>query len=214
MHPRIILVAIVLSFLTLGSGSAQTDSSAPLHTFYGQVKAVDLKARTLTIKSNGKSFLFYVTDETKISGQNEFARLDKVKLGDGAAVVMRLGEGNKGIAVRIRFDADASLASHLALLSARTTRGEMISGIAVNNFVAYEPPAHEFRRGLDFGSTKLRMFRLSVQPDGTVANATPFQSFGYEELDARAAKWLMKWRFRPNSVTEVRIPVVSSRTFR
>jgi TonB family protein len=55
------------------------------------------------------------------------------------------------------------------------------------------------------------MFRLSVQPDGTVASAAAYVSFGYEELDARTVKWLKKWRFRPNSVTEVRIPVAWAR---
>lgn len=214
MRFRILLVAIVLSFFTVGRSSATTDSSSPLHTFYGEVKAVDLKAKTITIKSHVRTFVFHITDETKISSPNGYVRLDKVQRGQGATVVMRLGEGNVGIAVAIRFDADASLVKSLALYSARTTRGEMISGLAVNNFVAYEPPAHGFKRGLDFGQTKVRMFRLAVLPDGTVASATPFESFGYEELDARAAKWLMKWRFHPNSVTEVRIPVVSSRTFR
>jgi hypothetical protein len=212
MHLRIILAAMVASFLTPGSGSAE--KAFPLHTFYGEVKAIDLAAKTITIKTHTRTFVFHITDETKISSPNGYVRLDKVQRGQGATVVMRLGEGNIGIAVAIRFDADASLAKSLALYSARTTRGEMISGLAVNNFVAYEPPAHGFKRGLDFGDTKVRMFRLSVRPDGTVASATPFVSFGYEELDARAAKWLMQWRFHPNSVTEVRIPVVSSRTFR
>jgi hypothetical protein len=87
----------------------------------------------------------------------------------------------------------------------------MISGVAVSNFVAYQPPDDAFVRGLDLGPNKLRMFRLSVLPDGTVASATPYVSFGYNELDVRAAKWLKKWRFRPNSVTEVRIPVGWSR---
>ena len=203
------LAAVLLSALIVGSGSAET--AGPLNTFYGEVKAVDLKARTITIKSGGKSFVFHVTDETKISSRHGFVRLDKVQRGQGAAVVMRLGEGNRGIAVKIRFDADSSLSKHLSLYSARTTRGEMISGLAVSNFVVYEPPSHAFRRGLDLGPAKLRMFRLAVRPDGTVADATQFVSFGYEELDARAIKWLLKWRFRPNSVTEVRMPVVWSR---
>lgn len=205
MRARLVLIGIVLSFLIPGFALAQPDSSSPLHTFYGQVKAIDLKAKTLTIKANGKSFLFQITNETKISGRHGYVRLDTVKKGDGATVVMRVGEGNKGIAVHIVFDSNPDLGKSLSLFSARTTRGEMISGVAVNNFVAYEPPAHEFKRGLDFGDTKVRMFRLSVRPDGTVASATPFVSFGYEELDVRAAKWLMHWRFRPNSVTEVRI---------
>lgn len=90
----------------------------------------------------------------------------------------------------------------------------MISGIAFFNFVVYEPPAHEFIRGLNFGATKVRMFRVSVLADGTVASATPYVSFGYAELDERAEKWLKRWKFRPNSVTEVRIPIVSSQTRR
>ncbi|MEY2490589.1 MAG: hypothetical protein QOC70_2531 [Verrucomicrobiota bacterium] len=214
MRVRIILVAIVLSVLIPGSRSAQTDSSAPLHTFYGEVKAVDLAARTITIKSHVRSFVFRITDETKISGRNGYIRLDKVQRGQGATVVMRLGEGNVGIAVAIRFDADASLTKSLALYSARTTRGEMISGIAVNNFVDYEPPALPINRGFDLGPNKLRMFRLSVRPDGTVASATPYVPFGNGDLDTRAIKWLMKWRFRPNSVTEVRMPVNWFHTYR
>lgn len=214
MRFRILLVALALSVVALTSAPGQTDSSAPLHTFYGEVKAVDLKARTITIKSGGKSFVFYVTDETKFSGENRSIRLDTIKRGEGAAVVMRLGEGNKGIAVNIRIDLDAGFSQSLALYSARTTRGEMISGIAFFNFVAYEPPAHEFIRGLDFGATKVRMFRLSVLTDGTVASATPYASFGYAELDERAEKWLKRWKFRPNSVTEARIPIVSSQTRR
>ena len=207
MRFRISLVAIVLSFFTITWSSAQTDSSAPLHTFYGEVKAVDVKAKTITIKSHVRTFVFHITDETKISGRNGYISLDKVQRGQGATVVMRLAEGSIGIAVAIRFDADASFTKHLALYSARTIRGEMISGLAVNNFVVYQPPDIGFVRGLDLGTNKVRMFRLSVLPDGTVASATPYVSFGYEELDARAVKWLMKWRFRPNSVTEVRLPM-------
>jgi hypothetical protein len=110
--------------------------------------------------------------------------------------------------------ADADQAKYLALFSARTTRGEMISGIAVSNFVAYEPPAMPINRGFDVGLNKLRMFRLSVRPDGTVASATPYVSFGNEDLDSRSIKWLMKWRFQPNSVTEVRMPVSWVYTYR
>jgi hypothetical protein len=207
MRSRIFLVAIVLSFFTIAHSLAQTDSSAPLHTFYGEVKAVDLKAKTITIKSHVKTFVFHITDETKISARNSYISLDKVQRGQGATVVMRVGEGNIGIAVAIRFDADASLTKELALYSARTVRGEMISGLAVNNFVVYQPPELGFVRAIDLGPNKLRMYRLEVRPDGTVASATPYVSFGVEELDTRAAKWCMKWRFRPNSVTEVRLPM-------
>src|SRR5205814_1735553 len=126
MHLRIILAATVLSFLTPGFASAKTDSSAPLHTFYGEVKAIDLAAKTITIKSSGRTFVFHITNETKISDRNGHITLDKVQRGQGATVVMRLGEGGIGIAVMIRFDADASLSNYLALFTARTTKGETI----------------------------------------------------------------------------------------
>lgn len=129
-HLRIILKAIVLSSLIASTAWAQAPSSAPLHTFYGEVKAVDLAARTITINANGKSFVFYITNETKISSFNGYINLAKVQRGQGATVVMRLGEGNKGIAVQIRFENDANWSKVLSLYSARTVRGEMISGLA------------------------------------------------------------------------------------
>lgn len=74
MYLRIILVAIVFSFLTLGSGSTTAAPSGPLHTFYGEVKAVDLAAKTITIKSHVRTFVFHITDETKISSPNGYIR--------------------------------------------------------------------------------------------------------------------------------------------
>lgn len=214
MSDRIIVAAIISVFLTLGSASAKTDSSGLFHIFSGEVKAVDLKARTITLKTHTRTFVFQITDETRISSFRGYVTWDKVRPGQGATVTMRLGEGNKGIAVKIRFDADAGQAKFLALFSARTTRGEMISGIAVSNFVVYEPPPMPINRGFDVGLNKLRMFRLSVRPDGTVASATPYVSFGNEDLDSRSIKWLMNWRFQPNSVTEVRMPVSWVYTYR
>jgi len=206
MHPRIILAAVLLGAFIAGSCSAKT--AGGLHTFYGEVKAVDLKARTITIKSGGKSFVFHVTDETKISSRHQFVRLDKIRRGQGAMVVMRLGEGGRGIAVSIRFDPNAAMADSLALYSLKTTRGETISGMAFNNYVVYEPPRDAWSGGVPF-ETKQRasMFLLIVQPDGTVADAKPLQGLGYPEMDARAVKWLKKWRFRPHGVTEARMPI-------
>jgi TonB family protein len=209
MHLRIVGL-LAFGLLTLCSGSAQAASSGPLHTFYGEVKAVDLAGKTLTIKAGGKKLVFQITSETKINSFHGYVRLDRIRPGQGALVVMRLGEGNKGIAVQVRIDPDASLAKSLSLYSARTIRGEMVVGIAVSNFVAYQPPGEWYNRGLHLGPSKGRMFRLSVLPDGTVGNATPYVSFGNKELDAQAVNWLKKWRFHPNSVTEVRIPVMWS----
>ena len=208
-----LLVATLGLFNLASCLAAATPSSTDLHTFFGEVRAIDLAARTLTIQSGGKSFVFQITDQTKISSRNEYVRLDKIKRGQGATVLMRVGEGNKGIAVKIRFEHDASRAAALSLFSVKTSRGETISGIAVSNLVAYEPPDDIFNRGISYGARKLGLFLLAVKSDGTIARATALKSEGDNELDARAVKWLMKWRFLPNSVVEARIPVAISQGF-
>ena len=205
---RIILAAVLLSFLATGFAPAKTPPS-DLHSFFGQVTAVNLAAKTITIKL-GKSFVFHVTGETTISSASGGAvRLEKIRLGDGALITMRPGPGNVGIAVKILVTPGISFPDDY---SGRTIKGENISGAALGNYVVYQPPPDDINRGLNFGMIRSGLFALSVQPDGTVGTVKTVRSFGYEELDARAAKWLKKWRFRPNSLTEVRMPINYHRT--
>lgn len=206
------LAAFVLSFLTPGFDSMTAAASGPLHTFYGEVKAIDLAAKTITIKSNGKSFLFHITNETKISSPNGYVRLDKIQRGQGAAIVMRPGADGKGLALSIRFEHSVWSANFLALFSVKTTRGETISGMAFNNYVAHEPRGDAWKGGVTYERGHISMFLLLVRPDGTVYDVKPLRGLGHAELDARAVKWLMQWRFTPNSITEARIPVAHSQT--
>lgn len=206
MRPRLILAAVVLIFFAAGFPSTKAAAAAELHTFYGEVKAVDLAAKTITIKSSGKNFVFHITNETKISSFYGHVRLDRVKRGQGATVVMRLGEGGIGIAVNIRFDLGPSNASWLSLYGVKTIQGEIITGMAFNNYVVSKPPDDAWITGITYDSLRASMFVLSVQPDGTVADAKAVRGLGYPELDARAVKWFKKWRFRPNSITEARMP--------
>jgi TonB family protein len=121
---------------------------------------------------------------------------------------MRVGEGNAGIALQIRFVPDANKMETLKLISARTVRGENIKGIAVSNFVDYQPPSDGWSGAKTFENSKTPgVFVLSVALDGTVSNVTLRRSTGYPELDARAQKWMKKWRFRPNTFTEVQLPM-------
>jgi hypothetical protein len=212
VSPRIILSLLLSVFLVVRlSGAA--DPSDELQTFYGEVKAIDLAAKTITLKSGGKRYIFHVTDETKISGRNGYIRLEKVEPGQVATVVMRPGEAGVRIAVRIRFDASAELASFIELYSLKTTQGETISGMAFNNYVAYQPPDDAWTGSLDYGARRSSLFLLLVRPDGSVTDAKPLHGLGYAELDARAVKWLKKWRFRPNSVAEVRMPIGNQRMY-
>jgi hypothetical protein len=202
------LMAIALSFFVVAVVPGSETASTDFHIFYGEVTALDLAAKTITIKSGGKSFVFQVTPETKISSFNRFVRLDTIKRGEAAAITMRVGEHGRGVAVKIRLSSDATNARITALFSAKTIEGETISGVAVANYVVYEPPDEAFGRGLDFGNMHASMFLLTVQRDGTVSAAKPLGTLGYEELNERAARWAKHWKFRPNSLTEVRMPIV------
>jgi hypothetical protein len=204
MRPTLVLAAGLVSFLFSGSVLAKNAPATDgLQAFYGEVKAVSRSARTITIEL-GMRFVFHITDETKITVRGGAAvSLDNIKPGEGALVVARRNAGNTGIAVKITVEPGAHFP---AAISARTVQGQTISGIAVYPFVTYKPPTEVVNRNINFGRQS-GLFVLSVQRDGTVGNVRPLRSFGLGELDERARKWLMKWKFRPNALTEVRVPM-------
>ncbi|MEY2561151.1 MAG: Gram-negative bacterial TonB protein C-terminal [Verrucomicrobiota bacterium] len=211
MRFPIVLPAVVVTLLLAGFVSAKEAGDRGLHTFYGEVVAIDQAAKVIQLKTGNQRFLFHYNDQTKISSPNGHVRLDRITRGTGAAVVMRVGEGNAGIAVTIRFVPDASQLQTLSLISAKTVRGETIRGIAVSNFLDYQPPSEAWSGGAPLERLQnAGLFVLSVAPDGTVSTVTLRQSTGYPELDARAEKWMKKWRFHPNTVTEVQLPMYFS----
>ena len=211
MRSPVLLRIVIISLLLTSFVSARAASDSGLHRFYGEVVAIDQARKAIQLKAGNQRFLFHYNDQTKISGSNGHVSLDKITRGTGAVVVMRVDEGNTGLAVAIRFVPDASRMKTLALISARTTSGQTITGIAVSNVVDYEPPGDEWSGGAPLGrENNAGLFVLSVAPDGTVFNVKVRQSTGYPELDARADKWMRKWRFHPNSVTEVQLPMIFS----
>ena len=208
----------LVTLILLGSVSAassilaEQSISGEVHRFFGEVQSVDLAAKTFTIKSGGRPLVFHYTKQTKISGTHEHMRWDKVRAGQGAAVVMRLGSGGIGVAMKVHFHASADYAKVLSEFRARTVTGEIISGFAIANHVVHEPPGEAFSRATEHNQgVGVGIFKLGVASDGTVAGVRPLKSLGNKERDERAAAWLKKWRFHPNSVTEVQIPVVFTR---
>ena len=211
MRFLITLPAIVVSLVLAGFASAKEASDSGLHTFYGEVVAINQATKVIQLKSGNQRYLFHYNDQTRISSTSGPVRLDRILRGTGAAVVMRVGEGNAGIALQIRFVPGANKMETLAIISARTVRGETVKGIAVSNFVDYQPPPEAWSGAQTMENRKTPgVFVLSVAPDGTVSNVTLRRSTGYPELDARAQKWLKKWRFRPNTFTEVQLPMYYS----
>jgi TonB family protein len=199
---------LALSFVVPGFPSAYAASSPDVHVFSGEVTAVNPAAKTVTIKSGGKSFVFHVTPETKLTSYYGHAAFEKIRPGEGATVVMKLGPGNIGIAISIH-TVPSSLGARLtSYYSAKTIDGDTVHGNAVGNYVAYEPPNDEWSTSLEYRRHSGAMFLLLVNRDGTVSEVRPLATLGYSELDERAIRYFKRWKFRPNSVTEVRMPMV------
>jgi hypothetical protein len=90
-----ILIACVLTIGLLSSGfmlqAADGESAKPTSTevakkakrmpFYGSVKAIDIKAKTLTLVGKEKDRVFYVTESTRIHDSGTVKKLSDVKVG-------------------------------------------------------------------------------------------------------------------------------------
>ncbi|MEY2563242.1 MAG: Gram-negative bacterial TonB protein C-terminal [Verrucomicrobiota bacterium] len=203
--------ALIVSLLLASLLSAKESSDTGLHSFFGEVVLVDPAKKILELKKGKQLFVFHYTDQTRISSTLGQVRMDKILRGTGAVVVMRVGEGNVGIATEIRFVPSPSGVQILSLISGRTVHGETINGIAVYKLAEYRPPPDSWLGGVPLArKNNAGLFLLSVAPDGTVASVAVRQSSGYPELDGRAQRWMKRWRFRPNTVTEVQFPMFFS----
>jgi TonB family protein len=215
MRFPITLLVVVANFLLPGFVSGKEAPDRSLHTFYGQVVLIDPAKKVIVIESHKQRLVFHYNEQTRISSTLGQVHMDKVIRGTHAAVVMRLGEGNVGIATEIRFVPYPSWAQTLALISARTVHGETINGAPVGKFVVYKPETDGWTGGPSFERrNNAGLFVLSVAADGTVANVAVRQSTGYSELDARGQNWMKRWRFKPNSLTEVQLPMFFTETYR
>jgi TonB family protein len=210
-----ILPVLLVSLFFVNFLSAKETSDPGLYTFYGQVQLIDPAKKVIVIERHKQPLVFHYNAQTRISSTLGEVRMDRVIRGTAAAVVMRLGEGNVGIATEIRFVPSPSWAQTLALISARTVHGETIHGAPVGKFVVYKPGTDGWTGGAPLARrNNAGLFVLSVAPDGTVTNVVVRQSCGYPELDARAQRWMKRWRFKPNTLTEMQLPMFFTQTYR
>lgn len=59
---------------------------------------------------------------------------------------------------------------------------------------------------------RLGVYLLNVRGDGGVSSVEILQPQGHVEMDSATVKAFAKWRFRPGSVKEVRVPAYFSRS--
>jgi TonB family protein len=91
------------------------------------------------------------------------------------------------------------------LFRGTTSGGKQLSAAELRPLVtaAVWPPTFPTRVGWHL---QVGVFLLNVRPDGTVSNVEILQSTGQGFIDRGVISAFAKWRFRPNSVKEVRIP--------
>lgn len=59
---------------------------------------------------------------------------------------------------------------------------------------------------------RLGVYLLNVRGDGSVSSVEILQRQGHIQMDSATVEAFAKWRFRPNSVKEVRVPAYYSRS--
>lgn len=92
-----------------------------------------------------------------------------------------------------------------SVFGATTPTGKRLSAWEIKPLVtsAAWPPSFPTRVGWHL---QIGVFLLNVRPDGTVSSVEILQSTGQGFIDRGVIRAFAQWRFRPNSVKEVRIP--------
>jgi TonB family protein len=212
----IVLLFGVLCLTLGGAANAVRAANNKLFVFHGKIQAVDAAARTFTLQSNKQSFLFVVTDQTKIVSNGKVQKFADLKPGQLAEIEMQIGPGGKGMAVSVRLgfyspyelDARATESWLQSQFRGTTPDGKTISWKELSRLVVHQP-LWEMQAVPTSGPIDGGVFRLSVRPDGTVSNAEILHSTGDKRLDEWRMRWAKKWRFRPNSVVQATVATAS-----
>lgn len=205
------VILVLATFLPLSQAAATANK---VFVYYGQIEAVEPSAGTFTLRSDKGRHVFAVTNETKILRDSTAVAFENLRGGQFAEVEMRIAAGGKGLATSVkllsRYTA-AVLAKSApvpvdSLFAATTPDGKRLSAAQLKPLVLHETWPRERHRVIGYLSLKTGVFLMSVRSDGTVENVEILQTVGHKAADADMVKALRKWRFRPNSVKEVRVP--------
>ncbi|HSH40213.1 MAG TPA: TonB family protein [Chthoniobacterales bacterium] len=211
----IALSAIACMFLL-----AEARAAAPgkVYVFNGRIVNVNAADRSFTFSGDGRSYVFYVTSDTRITWRdNKALSFSTLRAGQDAEVEMKLGPNGRGIASLVRLASPwtpggttnpppVTGAMFASLWAATTYDGRRLSAAQIKPLVLSASWPKDSHRVIGYLKLNIGVFLLSVGSDGTVANVDVLQSIGHRGADNDMLKALSKWRFRPNSVKEVRVP--------
>lgn len=195
-------LALFLAVSMMAAGNVFA-AKAKTYVFRGKIQNVSSAARTFTLLSDKNRYVFHVTPETRIEHEGVARKFSDLWRGQNAEVTMKVGPAGEGIALSVKL-VHVGDAIMLSVLAATTPGGKTLSAEEVKPLIVH----HEWDSGVAsiYWHWKLGVFLLSVRSDGTVAEVEKLQSTGHRVLDVRIADAFKKWRFRPNSVREVRVP--------
>jgi hypothetical protein len=127
----VILLFGVLCLTFGGSANAVRSANNKLFVFHGKIQALDTAARTFTLQADKQSYVFVITDQTKIIRNGKAQQFSDLKQGQLAEVEMQIGPGGKGMAVSVRLgfdsrqlDSRVSTSQFLSLFAATTPDGK------------------------------------------------------------------------------------------
>lgn len=215
------LLVSVLVFLGLAGSARPAAGKDKVFVFYGRIDAVNRAAGTFTLLAEKRRYVFHVNESTRFTKNKRPLTFSDLRNGQAVGVEMKPGPKQEGIATTVDLISFGSLESIIGaskdpvpfakgvvepLLAAITPGGATLSASQVKPLIVYStwPSETIYTRGI--WHLKLGVFLLSVRPDGTVSKVEVLQSIGHRGMDGDVTKALAKWRFRPNSVKEVRVP--------
>ena len=104
----VVLLFSVLCLTFGATASAAVDASNKIFVIRGKIQAVDVAAGTLTLQVGRHSYVFVVTDQTRIVTKGRAQKFADLKQGQFAEVEMKIGPGGKGMAVLIQLGFSSS----------------------------------------------------------------------------------------------------------
>jgi TonB family protein len=201
MIPRFLLLFSLLFAVT--AKQETWAATGKVFVFRGRIQSVDVPGRKFTLQGDKKTYLFTLTDKTQITQHRGPQSFYALKPGQDAEVEMKIGPDGKSVALSVKIGSIDALEE--LLFTAITPSGKTLSFQQLKPLILhwYWPT----RTTLADWNLKMGVLLLTVRGDGTVEKVEKLQSTGHPALDTELARAFMKWRFRPNSVKSVRVPV-------
>ncbi len=200
--------------------------SGDIYSFPGQIESVDSASGTFRFRVQRRVYLLKITPETTYALDGKPRKIVLLQPGQTADVTMRVSPDGRGTVSSIYLKSAGSNAVQIgqsnpfglpsavvmSLFAATTPGGKTLSAPQLAPLVLYSTWPQEGILTLGQYHLKMGVFILAVRDDGTVSKVETLQSIGHRGMDGDVIRALKKWRFRPGSVNEVRVPAYYSRT--